>query len=150
MIKIKNKIIIDFFSYYTSWNISFLILFIFGNLTEYYYDLLFNTLFISACSFYFTYIHPKVFLLKLDEYEYTFVGTKLKLLDLICHHLPSIFLLSYWNYYKDNRTKKYLFLFIPLIYKLLLNDNYERYGLTDITVFSIYFFIFIFYLYFSK
>ena len=136
-------IIKDFYSYLTMWNLTLIFLFYIGYLQKYYYDLLFLSLFISGCSFAFTYIYPQKFTLKINNFKITFKGTKLIILDLISHHIPLLFLLCKYNNYVHNKT--YIFILIPLIYTLLLNDHYERYGLKDEYIFIIYFFIFFFY-----
>ena len=133
----------DIYSYLTIWNLTLLILFSFGYLQNNYYDLLFFSIFISCCSFTFTYINPKKFVLKIGKINYTFKGKELIIFDILCHHLPLILIFNKRLDYQHKKT--YLFILVPLIYKLLLNDNYERYGLKDKFIFSNYFILFIFY-----
>jgi len=136
----------DLYSYLTTWNITLLILLNLGYLKDYYYDILFISIFISCCSFIFTYIYPKQMFIKIDNYKFLLKGKELIIFDLIFHHIPLILIFNKKNMFKINKT--YLFVLIPLIYKILLNDNYERYGLTNETIFILYFFVFILYLYF--
>lgn len=134
----------DIFSYLTTWNLTLLSLFSLGYFQNYYYDLLFLSIYISCCSFIFTYIEPKKIKFKVGNLvNYTFKGKELIIFDLIFHHIPLVMIYNLYKY--KYKCKTYLFVIIPLIYKLMLNDNYERYGLKDKIIFPIYFFIFIFY-----
>ena len=132
----------DLYSYLTMWNLTLILLLSLGYLNEYYYDILFLSIYVSICSFIFTYIYPKKLLFKVDNINYEFKGSRLKLFDLICHHIPLILILNKKILY----NKTYMFIIIPLIYKILLNDNYERYGLKDELIFIVYFIIFLFYM----
>tara|TARA_Y100000590_G_scaffold240874_1_gene270880 strand:+ start:2861 stop:3304 length:444 start_codon:yes stop_codon:yes gene_type:complete len=137
----------DFYSYLTTWNLTLLILFNLGYLQNHYYDLLFLSIFISVCSFIFTYIYPKKFKFKIGKLiNYTFKGKELIIFDLICHQIPLVLLFNKKLYYHKKKT--YLFVLIPLIYKLLLNDNYQRYGLKDELIYKLYFILFIFYFFY--
>jgi hypothetical protein len=132
----------DLYSYLTMWNLTLILLLSLGYLDEYYYDILFLSIYVSICSFIFTYIYPKKLLFKVDKINYEFNGRRLKLFDLICHHIPLILILNKRILY----NKTYMFIIIPLLYKVLLNDNYKRYGLKDEVVFALYFIIFLFYM----
>ena len=133
----------DIYSYLTTWNLTLLILFSLGYLQNNYYDLLFLSIFISICSLTFTYINPKQFIFKAGKFKYTFKGKELIIFDILCHHLPLVLIFNKRLNYQYKKT--YLFILAPLIYKLILNDNYERYGLKDEFIFLTFSIIFIFY-----
>ena len=138
------NILKDLYSYYTTWNLNLIVLYHLGYLKNYYYDILFSSIYVSCISFIFTYITPRKLVLKVDKINYTFKGKELIIFDLICHHIPLIYMFSKKKkcFIKDI---KYLFVILPLIYKVLLNDNYDRYGINDKLIFTLYFFVFIFY-----
>lgn len=132
----------DIYCYLTIWNLTLLILCI-NYFQDIYYDLLFLSIFISICSFTFTYINPKKLDLKIGKFNYTLKGKELIIFDILFHHIPVILFFTQMKNYK--LKKKYIFILIPLVYKLLLNDNYKRYGLKDKFIFKIYFILFLFY-----
>ena len=133
----------DLYSYLTSWNITFIILLKLGYLKDYYYDIFYLSLYISFCSFIFTYIHPKKLLFKIDSFEYLLEGKELIFFDILNHHLPLVYLFSQSNFYP--KKKYYLFTLVSLLYKVMMNDNYERYGLKDKILIPLNLFVLLFY-----
>lgn len=138
------NVIKDLYSYLTFWNITFIILLQLGFLQDYYYDIFYLSLYISLCSFIFTHIKPKKLLLKIDSFEYLLKGGELIFFDILCHHLP----LFYIFYVRNSYVKKeyYLFILVTVIYKIIINDNYERYGLEDELLILLHLFVLLFYL----
>ena len=71
------------------------------------------------------YIYPR----KLENKYFKLQGCKLKIYDLLIHHIPALIVI-FWR--SDNIIeKKYVFYILPLIYLLIFNTK-KIYGLENI------------------
>ena len=127
--------------YFTTWILIMSTLYHFGEFQEYYLDLVFLHIFISALTLYIVYVEPREFTLDLGDKKIVLVGNKLKIIDIIIHHIPLILLLCRGGVYKKN----YLFFILPIFYRLTHNPM-KIYGLKDIVGMNIYLLTVIIYL----
>lgn len=119
--------------YFTTWILIMSTLYHFGEFQEYYLDLVFLHIFISALTLYIVYVEPREFTLDLGDKKILLVGNKLKIIDIIIHHIPLILLLLRGGVYKKN----YLFLIMPIFYRLT-HSPMKLYGLNDIVGIILY------------
>ena len=123
-----NKILdifIFILSHLTSWIYIINILYLFGFLKEYYFDIIFLNIFMIIGSIILVYIHPRKFKNKYFNLE----GCKLKIYDLLIHHIPALIFIFWSN---DNIIeKKNVFYILPLIYFIFF-DLKKIYGLENI------------------
>ncbi len=113
--------------YFTTWILIMSTLYHLGEFQEYYLDLVFLHIFISALTLYIVYVEPREFTLDLGTNKIVLSGIKLKIVDFIIHHLPLILLLCRGGVYKKN----YLFFILPIFYRLTHNPM-KIYELKDI------------------
>ena len=144
---IKNRdiltIIKKLYKYYTLWVITLTFLYYLGDFEDYYLDLVFLHLMISMLTLYIVYIEPKILHIDLGIIKFDLEGPKLVLLDILFHHIPLLLLLAN----PGKMKKSYLFLLLPLIYRLLNNPK-EVYGINDILTFLTYVFCLAIYLFY--
>lgn len=145
MIKIKDilTIIKKFYKYYTFWVLTITFLYYLGDFEDYYLDLVFLHLMISMITLYIVYVEPKELHIDLGIIKYDLEGPCLIISDILFHHIPLLLLLAN----PGKMKKSYLFLLLPLIYRLINNPK-EVYGINDILTFLTYVFCSISYLLF--
>lgn len=113
--------------YFTIINLLFII---FGKRIYKYINILFSSIIVSIIGGTFFWICPKRFYIDydIDNKDRILVsGVKLKIIDIIFHQLPLLFVIYYYrNYYKNNSFSKSFFniLFILIIYFSIMNIDY--------------------------
>mgnify|MGYP005661896551 CR=1 FL=1 len=145
MIKIKDilTIVKKFYKYYTFWVLTITFLYYLGDFEDYYLDLVFLHLMISMITLYIVYVEPKKLHIDLGIKKYDLEGHRLIISDILLHHIPLLLLLAN----PGKMKKSYLFLLLPLIYRLLNNPK-EVYGINDILTFLTYVFCLAIYLFY--
>ena len=128
-------------NYFTTWVLILSSIYHMGDLQEYYLDLVFLHIFISALTLYIVYVEPREFTLDLGDKKIVLIGNKLKIIDIIIHHIPLFLLLWRGGVYKKN----YLFFILPIFYRLTHNPM-KLYGVRDIVGMGAYLLTVIIYL----
>ena len=115
---------------YLMWVLTLTIIYQFGYLQKFYFDILFLNIIVSLFSIHFVYIKNKINL-KYGDINMEITGVNLIIGDLIFHQLPLVMHLM-----KGGEINKlYLFPILSIIYKVIVNDNKSRYGLNDTLIF---------------
>tara|TARA_Y100001936_G_scaffold175268_1_gene171776 strand:- start:445 stop:882 length:438 start_codon:yes stop_codon:yes gene_type:complete len=114
-------------NYFTIWVLIISTLYHLGEFQAYYLDLVFLHIFISALTIYIVYVEPREFTLNIGNKKIVLFGNKLRIIDIIIHHIPLILLLWRGGVYKKN----YLFFILPIFYRLTHNPM-KIYGVKDI------------------
>lgn len=120
-------------NYFTTWVLILSTLYHLGEFQEYYLDLVFLHIFISALTIYIVYVEPREFTFEWRDKKIVLLGKKLRIIDLIIHHIPLILLLWRGGVYKKN----YLFFILPIFYRLTHNPM-KIYGVRDIVCMMFY------------
>ena len=112
------------FKFFTSWILILHFLYYLDIIKNYQYSLLMLSSIVSIGGFFITYIYPRYVII--PETSIKIDGIILKIIDILCHHIPLILLLYFYN----NKIKKdnLIFGLLVIIIYLIINNPIKIYS----------------------